>query len=65
MNVSKPIRPQNSLQEIIQIWKDQIICFPPQGEGYDAYLVDSQGDNSINYIHASCDELRHLATNYN
>ena len=65
MNVIKPTRSQNSLQEIIQIWKAQIICFSPQGEGYDAYLVDSRDGNLINYIHASCDELRHLATNYN
>lgn len=55
----------NSLQAITQSWKDRIICFPPQGEGYSAYLLDTQEDKKIDYIHASCDELRHLATNYN
>ena len=53
----------NSLQAITQSWKDRIICFPPQGEGYSAYLLDTQEDKKIDYIHASCDELRHLATN--
>jgi predicted nucleic acid-binding Zn-ribbon protein len=57
-------RPQGSLQAIIQNWKDQIICFSPKGEGYSAYLVDGKNSNLINYLHASCDELRHLATNY-
>ena len=56
---------QNSLQIIVQTWKDQIICFSPQGEGYNAYFVDSRDGTPINYIHASCDELRHLGTNYN
>lgn len=56
---------QGSLQEIIQSWKDQIICFSPQGEGYSAYFIDRRTNESINYIHASCDELRHIATNYN
>lgn len=56
---------QNSLQEIVQTWKNQIICFPPQGEGYDAHFVDSRDGSPINYIYASCDELRHLGTNYN
>lgn len=56
---------QNSLQEIVQIWKNQIICFPPQGEGYNAHFVDSKTGALVNYIHASCDELRHLGTNYN
>ncbi|MEM7759217.1 MAG: hypothetical protein AAF298_13990 [Cyanobacteria bacterium P01_A01_bin.40] len=65
MTVSKPIKPQNSLQAIIQTWKDQIICFSPQGEGYSAYFVDSRDGNFVNYIRASCDELRHLGTNYN
>ncbi|BAZ44840.1 hypothetical protein NIES4102_18570 [Chondrocystis sp. NIES-4102] len=53
-----------SLQEIIQNWKDQIICFSPKGEGYSAYLVDSKSEQLVNYIQANCDELRHLATNY-
>lgn len=56
---------QGSLQEIIQNLKDQIICFSPQGEGYGAYFVDSRTDEPINYMSASCDELRHIATNYN
>ena len=56
---------QNSLQLIVQTWKDQIICFSPQGKGYNAYFVDSRDGNPVNYIHASCDELRHLGTNYN
>lgn len=55
---------RGSLQEIVQSWKDQIICFSPQGGGYEAYFIDSRTDEPINYIHASCDELRHLATNY-
>ena len=64
MNVTKPLKLQNSLQIIVQSWKDRVICFPPQGEGYGAYLTDSRDGISVNYIHASCDELRHLATNY-
>lgn len=56
---------QGSLHEIIQGWKDQIICFSPQGEGYRAYFVDIRTNEPVNYIHASCDELRHIATNYN
>ena len=55
---------RGSLQEIIKSWKDQIICFSPQGEGYGAYFVDSRSSESVNYIRANCDELRHLATNY-
>jgi predicted RNase H-like nuclease (RuvC/YqgF family) len=55
---------RGSLQEIIQNWKEQVICFAPKGEGYSAYLVDESNGNLVNYIHASCDELRHLATNY-
>lgn len=65
MTITKSIKPQNSLQAIIQTWKDQIICFSPQGEGYDAHFVDSRDGSLVNYIHASCDELRHLGTNYN
>ena len=61
LNVDK----QNSLQIIVQTWKDQIICFSPQGEGYNAYFVDPRDSTPVNYIHASCDELRHLGTNYN
>lgn len=65
MNVTQPAKLENSLQIIVQSWKDRIICFPPQGEGYDAHLVDSQDDSAVNYIQANCDQLRHLATNYN
>lgn len=59
------VEKQNSLQIIVQSWKDRIICFSPQGEGYSAYFVDDRDGNPVNYIHASCDELRHLGTNYN
>lgn len=65
MNTSESTKLTNSLQTITQSWKDRIICFPPQGVGYSAYLLDPQDDKKIDYIHASCDELRHLATNYN
>ena len=65
MDITKPVKLQNSLQIIVQSWKDRVICFPPLGEGYAAYLIDSRDDSPVNYIHASCDELRHLATNYN
>lgn len=58
------VKTRGSLQEIVQNWKDQIICLSPKGEGYNAYLVDSQTGNICNYIHADCDTLRHLATNY-
>jgi predicted RNase H-like nuclease (RuvC/YqgF family) len=64
MNLTKPIRPEYSLQSIVQIWKDQIICLSPKGEGYSAYLVNARCGSLINYIHANCDELRHSATNY-
>jgi predicted RNase H-like nuclease (RuvC/YqgF family) len=59
------IEKQNSLQIIVRTWQDQIICFSPQGEGYSAYFVDARNGSPVNYIHASCDELRHLGTNYN
>ena len=55
---------QESLQNIIQSWKDRIICMYPKGEGYNAYLVDANTGNIVNYIHADCNQLRHLATNY-
>ena len=64
MTVTKPVKLKNSLQAIVQSWKDQIICFSPQGEGYSAYFVDSRNGSLVNYIRASCDELRHLGTNY-
>jgi predicted RNase H-like nuclease (RuvC/YqgF family) len=62
--IDSTIEKQNSLQIIVQTWQDQIICFSPQGKGYDAYFVDSRDGRPVNYIHASCDELRHLGTNY-
>ena len=65
MNNTEPVKLTNSLQAITQSWKDKIICFPPQGEGYSAYLLNNKNDEKVDYIHASCDELRHLATNYN
>ena len=64
MSLAISTKPQGSLQEIIQTWKDQIICFSPKGEGYNAFLLDSQTKESISYLHANCDELRHSATNY-
>lgn len=64
MTTVNSTKTRGSLQAIIQTWKDQIICFPPKGEGYTAYMVDSNNGTLINYIHANCDELRHLATNY-
>jgi len=63
--IQEPQEKQNSLQIIVQSWKDQIICFSPQGVGYGAYFVDPRDGSPVNYIHASCDELRHLGTNYN
>ena len=63
MKLTRPIRPQDSLQEIINTWKDQIVCFSPKGDGYSAYITD-YNNNIIKYIHATCDELRHSATNY-
>jgi predicted RNase H-like nuclease (RuvC/YqgF family) len=63
--IDSTIDKQNSLQIIVQTWQDQIICFSPQGEGYGAYFIDSRNSSPVNYIHASCDELRHLGTNYN
>ncbi len=63
MTLTRPVRPQDSLKDIVQTWKDQIICLSPKGEGYSAYITDSN-NNIINYIHATCDELRHSATNY-
>lgn len=65
MDNTESIKLTNSLQAITQTWKDRIICFPPQGVGYSAYLLDPRDDSKVDYIHASCDELRHLATNYN
>lgn len=64
MMLAKPVRPKDSLQSIIKTWKAQIICLSPKGEGYNAYLVNTKCGSLINYIHATCDELRHSATNY-
>lgn len=58
------LSPQQTLQSIIQCWKDRIICMSPKGEGYNAYLVDLSTGDTINYIHADCNQLRHIATNY-
>ena len=55
---------QPSLQEVIQSWKDRIICHTPQGEGKDAYLINSSSGDRLKYIEANCDSLRHNATNY-
>lgn len=64
MVITQAARPKGSLQIIIQSWKDRIVCYSPKGEGYNAYLVDERDGSTINYINASCDRLRHCATNY-
>ena len=53
-----------TLQEIIQFWKDRIVCHPPRGEGQDAYIINSSSGDRVKYIEANCDNLRHNATNY-
>lgn len=55
---------QLTLQDVIQSWKDRIICHPPQGEGTTAYLINSSTGDRVKYIDANCDSLRHNATNY-
>lgn len=55
---------QFSLQEVIQSWKDRIVCHPPRGEGSEAYLINSNTGDRVKYIEANCDSLRHNATNY-
>ena len=55
---------QFSLQEVIQSWKDRIICHPPQGQGTEAYIINSSTGDRVKYIEANCDSLRHNATNY-
>ena len=55
---------QFTLQEVVQTWKDRIVCHPPRGEGTEAYLIDSNTGDRIKYIEANCDSLRHNATNY-
>lgn len=58
------INTQLSLQEIIQGWKDRIVCHPPRGEGVEAYIINSNTGDRLKYIEANCDSLRHNATNY-
>ena len=53
-----------TLQEIVQAWKDRIVCHPPRGEGTEAYLINSNTGDRVKYIEANCDSLRHNATNY-
>lgn len=55
---------QFSLQEVIQSWKDRIVCHPPRGEGAEAYIINSSTGDRVKYIEANCDSLRHNATNY-
>lgn len=55
---------QLTLQEVVQAWKDRIVCHPPRGEGAEAYLIDSNTGDRVKYIEANCDSLRHNATNY-
>ena len=55
---------QFSLQEVIQSWKDRIVCHPPQGVGAEAYIINSSSGDRVKYIEANCDSLRHNATNY-
>ncbi|MEM8673283.1 MAG: hypothetical protein AAGF83_05350 [Cyanobacteria bacterium P01_G01_bin.67] len=55
---------QLSLQEVIQSWKDRIVCHPPRGEGAEAYIINSSTGDRAKYIEANCDSLRHNATNY-
>ena len=55
---------QLTLQEVIQGWKDRIVCHPPRGKGAEAYIIDSNSGDRLKYIEANCDSLRHNATNY-
>ena len=55
---------QLTLEEVIQGWKDRIVCHSPQGEGADAYIINSNTGDRAKYIEANCDSLRHNATNY-
>lgn len=55
---------QPTLQEVIQQWKDLIVCHPPIGKGCDAYIINSSSGDRLRYIEANCDSLRHNATNY-
>ncbi|MBE9042921.1 hypothetical protein IQ255_00625 [Pleurocapsales cyanobacterium LEGE 10410] len=58
------INTQQTLQEVIQSWKDRIVCHPPRGESTSAYIIDSNTGDRVKYIEANCDSLRHNATNY-
>ena len=58
------INTQFSLQEVIQSWKDRIVCHPPQGAGVEAYIINSSSGDRVKYVEANCDSLRHNATNY-
>lgn len=58
------ITQQLTLEEVIQGWKDRIVCHPPRGEGADAYIINSNTGDRAKYIEANCDSLRHNATNY-
>jgi len=41
---------QFSLQEVIQSWKDRIVCHPPQGVGAEAYIINKEAVlNTIKY----------------
>ena len=55
---------QLTLQEVLQSWKDRIVCHPPRGEGAEAYIINSSTGDRVKYIEANCDSLRHNATNY-
>ena len=55
---------QSTLQEVVQSWKDRIVCHSPQGKGVEAYIIDSNTGDRVKYIEANCDSLRHNATNY-
>jgi chromosome segregation ATPase len=55
---------QLTLQEVIQSWKDRIVCHPPSGEGANAYIINANTGDRVKYIEANCDSLRHNATNY-
>jgi hypothetical protein len=55
---------QFSLSEVIQSWKDRLVCHSPQGKGAEAYIINSSSGDRLKYIEANCDSLRHNATNY-
>ncbi|BAZ46174.1 hypothetical protein NIES4102_32030 [Chondrocystis sp. NIES-4102] len=55
---------QLTLQEVIESWKERIICHPPNGLGISAYIINANTGDRLKYIEANCDSLRHNATNY-